>query len=420
MEATLTVITNIMMILKHVAMVMDVRNLRILAAMIALFIKGKRARLYELARALPGGGTVESRAQKLRRWVSHPKIMAQDFLPCFLDLLAPVLQSTSEITLIIDRTSWTRLGIHLNLFLCSMAFNGRSFPIFWLFLPKRGCSSLTEQQELLRSVLAALAAHPILSSLSVTVAADREFCSPLLAEWLMNEWGVHFDIRVKKNYYVSREDFPSMLISHFLETCQRGEYYFYSNVRLTEEHGIRVNLLICWRPDCDEPIALITDLDETSAGIATYQQRPWIETLNRDLKSGGFDIERGKMTDSDRLSNLLIPVAFAYILLVILGYAEELASSPPQLKKGRNPAIFPPRSPSPKRTHSLFTQARNRITDVLERTPFHTVCQFFTQFFDFLRTLLRQHPGDTFDTLVQTYARRQCLLLKGCQSSVRY
>lgn len=413
METTLTLITNLILVLKQLAFVMEARNLWTLAAMTALLMKGKRARLYELAGALPCDGELESRAQKLRRWLSHPNIAAQDFWPVFLDVLAPVLLPLKSITLIIDRTSWTRLGIHLNLFLGSVAFNGRSFPIFWLFLLKRGCSSLAEQQELLTPVLAALAAHPLLSTLPVTVVADREFCSPLLADWLRTQWGVHFDIRVKKSYFVSREDFPAILISRFLERCQRGEYYFYSHVLLTEEHHIRVNLLIGWRPDCDEPIALISDLEETPAVTATYHQRPWIETLNRDLKSSGFDIERGKMTDSHRLSNLLIPVAFAYIFLVILGYAEELTSSPPQMTKGRHDDVFPSQSPSPKRTHSLFIKARHRITDLLERKPLSIVMQFFTQFFDFLTTLLHQRTGDTIHTLFQTYARCQCLLLKG-------
>jgi hypothetical protein len=412
METTISLIAHLIILFKQLHLVLEARNLWTLAAMTALLMKGKRARLYELARALPCDGELESRVQKLRRWLSHPNIVARDFLPVFLDLLAPVLQSLKSITLIIDRTSWTRLGIHLNLFLCSIAFNGRSFPVFWIFLPTRGCSGLTEQQELLTPVLAALAAHPLLSMLPVTVAADREFCSPLLADWLRTQWGVHFDIRVKKSYYVSREDFPSILISRFLENCQRGEYYFYPHVLLTEEHHIRVNLLIGWRPDCEEPIALISDLGETPAVTATYHQRPWIETLNRDLKSGGFDIERGKVTDSRRLSNLLIPVAFAYIFLVILGYAEELPSPPPQMKKGRHD-VFPPHSPSPKRTHSLFTKARNRITDLLERKPLNIVIPFFTQFFDLLTTLLHQRTGDTTHTLFQIYARCQDLLLKG-------
>lgn len=340
METTIQLIARILLILQQVAVVMEIRNLRTLAAIIALLMKGKRARLYELARALPVGGKLESRAQKLRRWVSNVHFVSSDFLLCYLNLLAPVLTTQPALTLIIDRTSWTRLGVHLNLFLCSIAFNGRSFPIFWVFLPKRGASNLEEQQHLLAPVLTAIAAHPLLVTLSVTVVADREFCSPLLAQWLMSQ-GVHVDIRVKKSFFVSREDFPPVLISRFLDHCERGEYDLYPHVRLTEEHQIRVNLLIFWRPDCDDPIAMITDLEEAAAVTETYHQRPWIEPLNRDLKSGGFDLKRGKITDSERLSNLLIAVAFAYSLLVILGHAEEAYPPSNTLKKGGNTCSFP-------------------------------------------------------------------------------
>jgi len=419
METTVQLIANILVILKQLPVVMDPRNLRTLAAMIALLMKGKRARLYELARALPGGGKLESRTQKLRRWLSNVHISSEDFLPMYLNLLAPLLMTQKSITLIIDRTSWKRLGVHLNLFLCSIAFNGRSFPIHWFFLPKKGASNLEEQKKLLEPVLTALAAHPLLAALPVTVAADREFCSPLLAQWLSGQ-GAHFDIRVKKSFFVSREDFSSVLISQFLKECERGRYYLYTNVRLTEEHQIRVNLLIYWRPDCDEPIAMISDLEQADAVAETYHQRPWIETLNRDLKSGGFDLEKGKITDSERLGRMLIAVAVAYILLVILGHAEEADSPPEKMKQGHKSNIVPEKKRLSGRTHSLFSQARNRITDLLERTLLKDVHQFFEQFFDFLTTLLNQHVADTVNKLFTTYAQQQCLLLKGFHSSVRY
>lgn len=70
--------------------------------------------------------------------------------------------------------------------------------------------------------------------------------------------------------------------------------------------------------------------------------------------------------------------------------------------------------------HSLFIQARNRITDVLERKPFTIVCQFFDQFFDFLKTLLSRQIEDTPRKLFLTCVRQKRLLLKGSQSSVRY
>lgn len=124
METTTTLIINLIILFKQLAIVLDARNLWTLAAMTALLMKGKRARLYELARALPCESKVESRVQKLRRWVSNSAITPIDMLPLFLELLAPVLSQLPEIIVIIDRTSWKRLGIHINVFLCECVLIG--------------------------------------------------------------------------------------------------------------------------------------------------------------------------------------------------------------------------------------------------------------------------------------------------------
>jgi hypothetical protein len=397
METTITLIANLVILFKQLHIVMEARNLWTLAAMTALLVKGKRAHLYELGKALPCKGKVESRVQKLRRWVSNPTITPKPSIGARLTLLAPLLAECSTLTLIIDRTEWTRLGVHLNLFLCSLAFNGRSVPIFWLLLPKRGCSSFDDQKALLTPVLAGLATHPTLSCLPIRVVADREFCSPPLAKWLKG-LGIHWAIRVKKSYRVSRSDMPSTRLSMFFAHCQPGTYYFFSDLFFTAEHRFRAHLFLYWRPDCQEPLAIMTDLDEAVVVDECYHERMFIETLNRDIKSSGYDIERGRMTDATRLENLLIPIAFAYILSVIQGHVEELNH---------------PRPPLHKRRLSLFTQARNRFNDLFDRTALTTIMTFFRQFFHFLTTLLVQKIPEDTTILFQRFAKQQHILLQG-------
>ena len=396
METTITLIANLVVLFKQLHMVMEARNLWTLAAMTALLLKGKRAHLYELGKALPCKGKLESRVQKLRRWVSNPKITPEQSIGACLTLVAPILAQRSELTLIIDRTEWTRLGIHLNLFLCSMAFNGRSFPIFWLLLSKRGCSSLDDQKALLTPVLTALATQPTLAPIPTNVVADREFCSPQLAKWLKG-FGIHWALRVKKSYRVSRSDIPSLPLSTFFVHCQPGTSYLFPDLFLTAEHRFQVHLFLYWRADCQEPLALITDLDEARAVDECYHERMFIETLNRDLKSSGYDIERGRMTDTKRLENFLIPIAFAYILSVIQGHLEEVKSPIPPLRKRRL---------------SLFTQARNRFNDLFDRTSLTTIMAFFRQFFHFLTTLLLQKIPEEATMLFQRFAQQQRILLQ--------
>jgi hypothetical protein len=397
METTRTLIAELLVLFKQLHIVMEARNLWTMAAMTALLLKGKPAHLSALAKALPCAGKRDSRAQKLRRWVSNSTIAPEHFITARLNLLAPLLVHLPELTLILDRTEWTRLGVHVNLFLCSIAFHGRSFPIHWTLLPTRGCSSLKDQQALLTPVLMALVAHPLLAPMRLTVVADREFCSPTLARWLKS-LGIHFCLRVKKSYRVSRPDIPSTPIRAFFAPCQPGTPYLFTNVLFTEEHQFRCHLFLFWRKDCREPLALMTDREEPPDIIARYQDRMFIETLNRDLKSSGYDIERGKMTDPKRLENVLIPIAFAYILSGIQGHVEELIQPIPPLKP---------------RTLSLFTKARDRIMDLIERTPLPVILQFFQQFFQFLSTLLLQKRGETCTTVFRVYAKQQSLLLEG-------
>lgn len=396
METTITLIAHFVVLFKQLHLLMEARNLWTLAAMTALLLKGKCAHLYELGKALPCKGKPESRVQKLRRWVSNPTITPEQSIEARLTLLAPILSHRSELTLIIDRTEWTRLGMHINLFLCSIAFNGRSFPIFWILLSKRGCSSLDDQQALLTPVLTALAMHSTLAHIPPTVVADREFCSPKLGKWLKG-LGIHWAIRVKKSYRVSRSDIPSIPLSLFFAHCQMGTYYFFPNLLLTTEHQFRVHVVLYWRPDCQEPLALITDLDEARAVEACYHERMFIETLNRDLKSSGYDIERGRMTDAKRLENFLIPISFAYILSVIQGYVEELKHPLPPLHKRRL---------------SLFTQAKHRFNDLFDRTALTITMAFFQQFFHFLTTLLFQKIPEDATMLFQRFAQQQRILLQ--------
>jgi hypothetical protein len=397
METTITLIVELIVLFKQLHIAMEARNLWTMAAMTALLFKGCPAHLYALGKALPCKGKLDSRVQKLRRWVSNPKITPQQFIAARLRLLAPLLTQLPEITLIIDRTEWTRRGTSVNLFLCSIAFHGRSFPIHWIFLPTRGCSSLEDQKPLLTPVLHALAAHPQLAHMPTTVVADREFCSPTLPRWLKS-LDIHFSLRVKKHDHVSRSDMPSTPLRDFFAHCQRGTYYFFRDVRLTEEHHFPCHVFLFWREDCQEPLALITDREEASVADDSYHERMFIETLNRDLKSSGYDIERGKMTDLKRLDTLLIPIAFAYILSVIQGHVEELIQPVPPLKK---------------RTLSLFTKARHRMIDLLERTPLPSILQCFEQFFQFLSTLLLPKRADMVTHVFRTYARQQALFLEG-------
>jgi hypothetical protein len=398
MEATLLLLKFCRILLIQLGVRLDPRNLWTLCAMIALLLKGIPLHLYALAHALPCPGQLESRAQKLRRWIDHPNISPALFVTIFIALLTPVLVQMGHLTLIIDRTDWHIRGHHLNILLCSFAFFSRSFPVFWMLLPQGGCSTLAQQQTVLTPVLTAILDQPSLASLPRRVCADREFGSPLLAQWLTAQWHCHFALRIKRSVLISRSDIPQIPLRKAFTTMEQGQSYFFEQVTLTDSHHYHANLFLYWRDDCDEPLAVMTDLPEADVASDTYRERPFIETLHRDIKSGGYDIERSRVTDLPRVTNLLIPAAFAYILTLIQGRLEEL----------RDPC--PPLTP---RRLSLFSQGRNRFTDLIERHAFPHVYHFWHQFVHFLLMIVRHPPPHERESIrvCTLFAQQQLLIL---------
>lgn len=86
----------------------------------------------------------------------------------------------------IDRTQWRSE----NVFVISLIEQKRAIPVYWLLLPKRGCSNLGEQKELIRPLLRLFKGYQIL------ILGDREFHSIKLANWLDSK-GITFVLRQK-------------------------------------------------------------------------------------------------------------------------------------------------------------------------------------------------------------------------------
>ena len=168
-------------------------------------------------------------------------------------------------------------------------------------------------------------------------------------------------------------------------------------MQITQTSSLTANIFLYWRDDCTEPLALMTDLTESAALPTIYHDRIFMETLNRDLKSGGYDLERGKLTDPKRLATLLIPMALAYLLTVIQGQLADLQETPSPLKKRRL---------------SLFAKARQLFQEVRDRKPFAVVTRFFHLLFECLGTILSQETWGNWTSVFLNFSKQQRVLLQ--------
>jgi hypothetical protein len=264
-----------------------------------------------IARAMPLDTSQFAKQQRLRRFLDNERItQAEHYQPVVRAALSGL--KGQRVHVLLDRVL---LHDRHNILVVSVGFRRRSIPLAWLALEHRGKSNLTEQKSVLAQALALLPER-----VRVTVHADSEFRGWQLFCWLR---GQEHDVMVgvQGNTYValSPQGERSLLESWLVD---RDTTVYLADVYLTGEVYGPVTLLAWWAKDSDgEWIvrAVMTNLPATYQSFLRGKRRMWIETVFRDWQSGGFHLDRSGITDRDRLTRLLLPLAIAYLWLVSLG-----------------------------------------------------------------------------------------------------
>jgi Transposase DDE domain len=68
-----------------------------------------------------------------------------------------------------------------------------------------------------------------------------------------------------------------------------------------------------------EPLYLVSNMESAEEACRYYEKRFRIETFFSDQKSRGFNIQKSRLEDPQRLSRLLMATCLAYIWVVYLG-----------------------------------------------------------------------------------------------------
>ncbi len=109
----------------------------------------------------------ESRRKKIQRFLSLPNLSIEKvWFPIVTTWLSTYFERDKIIYVVMDRTNWSRI----NLFMVSVVWDKRAFPIYFTLLPKLGNSNIDEQKKILSQVL------PLFHNYKICVLGDREFC----------------------------------------------------------------------------------------------------------------------------------------------------------------------------------------------------------------------------------------------------
>jgi hypothetical protein len=297
---------------KHLKSQLSFADYIFLKILITLLQLIKKVRLEALATVLPIPITFESRRKRIQRFLSLSNLSIEKiWFPIVNAWLEAEYTSGKKIYVVIDRTNWTCV----NLFLVSVVWDKRAFPIYFTLLPKLGSSNIDEQTTILSKVF------PIFQNYKICLLGDREFCSIKLANWL-REKKVSFCLRLKKNHFIEKKTDIWLSLNEL--GLSPGVSFFFQGVKVTKFQGFTSFNVACkWKRKIlgvapDEGWFILTNLESLELAIASYKKRFDIEEMFRDFKSGGYNLE-GTNVSGKRLISLIILIAIAYTSATIAG-----------------------------------------------------------------------------------------------------
>lgn len=282
-----------------------------LALVLVGVVQSMSAQLGKLARAMPLDTTQAAKEQRLRRLLDNPRIsQAEHYRPLLRSALHGL--KGQRVQLLLDRVL---LNDQHNLLVVSVGFRRRSLPLAWVALPHRGKSSLSDQQAVLEAGLSVLP-----EGVRVSVHADSEFRSLELFRWLRQRQcdvmlGIYGNTRIGL-----RPDGPLTPLEQWLS--DRSTVAYLNDVYVTEAGFGPLNVLGWWVKTADGEWKVQAVMTNLPARWQTYRlgsRRMWIETVFRDWQSGGFQLDRCGIEERERVAQLLLVLAIAYLWLVSLG-----------------------------------------------------------------------------------------------------
>jgi hypothetical protein len=297
---------------KHLKSQLNVAEFIFLKILLILLQSIKKVSLEKLANALPIGIKFESRRKRIQRFLSLPNLTIEKvWFPIVKELLEIYFSNEKIIYVAIDRTNWSCI----NLFMVSIIWDKRAFPIYFELLPKLGSSNISEQQNLISKVI------PVFENYKICILGDREFCSVKLAKYLQS-LGVSFCLRLKRSEFVEYEKDIWIELNNL--GLVPGVSFFIKGVKVTKSKGFfSFNVACKWKRKINgvapkEGWFILTSFDSLESAISAYKQRFDIEEMFRDFKKGGYNLEDTNV-GGERFLTLVLLIAIAYTSATIQG-----------------------------------------------------------------------------------------------------
>ncbi|MFZ1454875.1 MAG: IS4 family transposase [Saprospiraceae bacterium] len=234
---------------------------------------------------------------------------------CFRSLVPLILKWSGifgPLTLIIDRTNWKLGKSNINILCISVLGDGFCVPLIWKLLDKRGNSSQEERMDLIGKLLKI----PNLPKIK-TIIGDREFVGTKWFKYLKNN-NIGILFRIRDNQYAKRYNkqykVSTIIKGNTRKGCQcNGKQYWMDDVQVYI-HGFRYK-----NGEGKIDNLIVASFERETKVSEAYSNRWFIESMFKNFKTNGFNMEDTHITNLDRLETLFGLLTLGYICAINAG-----------------------------------------------------------------------------------------------------
>jgi hypothetical protein len=273
--------------------------------MICSCIRNKSSSLEGISRAQGDcGKQSESYVKQAKRWISSKWTDWETFFAPYAQALLLKIAVKGELLLVVDGSETASGCVTLML---SVVWKGFALPVAWISREgKKGHFPEAVHLDLL-SMAYGILPH---DTCRVVLLGDGEFDGERLRRQC-REWGWEFVLRTS----LDRKVDCGGESAHLGTLCPaRGEQCVFLYDACQGD-----NAVLWWSKDFEHPIPLLINMELGQMACEYYRRRFKIETLFKQLKSAGFHLHKCMVEGAQKVQNLIMIVAFAFIFTFCAG-----------------------------------------------------------------------------------------------------
>lgn len=259
--------------------------------------------------------------KRLNRFLKNDRISFEKMTAVYVEQFKRFIKNRKQITLAID---WTVFKEKYMLFgIGLVGKRRRTIPVAFNGYKKGAMGELQSQNKIEMELLMKLLVVVPMNT-KVTIIADRGFCRPEFARFLMTfrRKNIFFVIRVSSETYIYKE---KKRIRIAKDMIQEGEEKNYGWVDYSKKHRVRVRFVAKWKCGAGEPWLLITNIPHVSTQqiVSLYKKRMHVETMFKSMKNDqvGFHLKHVRLQHIERWVRLLFLVTLFFQFLYTIANA---------------------------------------------------------------------------------------------------